>query len=152
MTVVHPRVTYADLERMPDDGHRYELHDGEVFVVPAPLPRHQLTQILIVELLRGHARRAGGLVIDSPIDIVLSDYDVLQPAVVFFQAARAHLVNLDAPIRHVPDVCVEVLSTSTAQMDRGRKTQMFARYGVPEYWIPDPPTGRLELYRLDGAS
>ena len=51
--LVRPRVSYADLERSPEDGRRYELYDGEVFVVPAPLPRHQVVQILIVELLRG---------------------------------------------------------------------------------------------------
>ena len=44
--VVQPRVSFADLERAPEDGRRYELYDGEVFVVPAPLPRHQVAQQL----------------------------------------------------------------------------------------------------------
>jgi len=145
--LVRPRVSYADLERAPEDGRRYELYDGEVFVVPAPLPRHQVVQILIVELLRDYARQHGGRVLDSPIDVVFSEFDVLQPDVLLFTAERAHLVDLDAPIRHAPDLCVEVLSPSTAATDRGRKLQMYARYGVPEYWLVDP-AGRVEIYQL----
>lgn len=148
--IVQPRISYADLERAPEDGRRYELYDGEVFVVPAPLPRHQIVQHLIAELLRGYGRARGGVVLDSPIDIVFSDYDVLQPDVVFFRRERQGLVNLDAPIRHPPDLCVEVLSASTAATDRGRKMQMFARYGVPEYWIVDPHERQIEIYRLSG--
>ena len=49
--VVRPRISFADLERAPEDGRRYELYDGEVFVVPAPLPRHQVVQLLIAEML-----------------------------------------------------------------------------------------------------
>ena len=79
--------------------------------------------------------------------MVFSEIDVLQPDVLLFTAARAHLVDLDAPIRHAPDLCVEVLSPSTAAADRGRKLQMYARYGVPEYWIVDP-AGRLEMNQL----
>lgn len=147
---VRPRISYADLERMPEDGRRYEIYDGEVFVVPAPLPRHQVVQQLIVEVFHRHAQEHGGFAVDSPIDIVFSDYDVLQPDVVFFGPARAHLVDLDAVIRHPPDVCVEVLSPSTQATDRGRKMQTFARYGVQEYWIADPAASTIEIHRLDG--
>lgn len=146
--MVQPRVSYADLERTPEDGRRYELYDGEVFVVPAPLPRHQVTRHLIAELLRTFATHRGGFAVQSPIDIVFSQYDVLQPDVVFFRRERRDLVDLDAPIRHAPDLCVEVLSESTAATDRGRKMQMFARYRVPEYWIVDPHARRVEVYTL----
>ena len=80
-----------------------------------------------------------------------SGYDVLQPDVVCFGPARAHLVNLDHPIRHPPDLCVEILSPSTEATDRGRKLQMFARYGVPEYWIIDPVHETIEIHRLEAG-
>jgi Uma2 family endonuclease len=147
--IVQPRVSFADLERAPEDGRRYELYDGEVFVVPAPLPRHQVVQHLIADMLRDFAAEHGGFAVASPIDIVFSDYDVLQPDVVFFGPARAHLVDLDRVIRNPPDLCVEVISPSTEDRDRGRKMQMFARFGVPEYWIVDSRLRRLEVYRLD---
>src|SRR5205085_7087910 len=82
------------------------------------------------------------------IDIAFSEYDVLQPDVVFFSADRAHLVNLNQVIRHAPDLCVEVLSPSTAATDRGKKMQMFARYGVAEYWIVDPASETIEVLEL----
>jgi Uma2 family endonuclease len=148
---VRPRVSYADLERTPEDGRRYELYDGEVFVVPAPIPRHQRVQMRLGEWLDKYAASAGGFAVDAPIDIVFSDYDVLQPDVVFFRPDRAHLVDLDHAIRHAPDLCVEILSPSTEATDRGRKLQMFARYGVPEYWIVDPVAEVIEVHRLEAS-
>jgi Uma2 family endonuclease len=149
---VRPRVSYADLERAPEDGRRYELYDGEVYVVPAPMPRHQRVQIRIVEWLDEYAESVGGFVADAPIDIVFSEYDVLQPDVIFFQPTRVHLIDLDRAIRHAPDLCVEILSPSTEATDRGRKLQMFARYGVPEYWIVDPLNEAIEVHRLEAGT
>lgn len=149
---VRPRVSYANLERAPEDGCRYELYDGEVFVVPSPLPKHQVVAITVAEMLRQYAREHGGFCVASPIDIVFSDYDVLQPDVIYFSSDRAHLVDLNRVIRHAPDLCVEVLSPSTASTDRGKKMQMFARYAVPEYWILDPVAESIEIYELRDAA
>jgi Uma2 family endonuclease len=148
MKAVRPRVSYADLERSPEDGRRYELYDGEAFVVPAPLPKHQVVQATLTELFRKYARERGGFAVDSPIDIVFSEFDVLQPDVVYFSPDRAHFVDLNRVIRDAPDVCVEVLSPSTAATDRGKKMQMFARYRVPHYWIVDPAAESIEIYEL----
>jgi Uma2 family endonuclease len=148
---VQPRVSFADLERAPEDGRRYELYDGEVYVVPAPMPRHQRVQMRIAEWLDDYAESVGGFAVDAPIDIVFSEYNVLQPDVVFFGPVRAHLVDLDRTIRHAPDLCVEILSPSTEATDRGRKLQMFARFGVPEYWIVDPVHESIEVHRLEAG-
>lgn len=145
---MHPRLTYADLERTPEDGRRYELYDGEVFVVPSPLPKHQVVQQHITEMLCRYAREQGGFAVSSPIDIVFSEFDVLQPDVVYFSPDRARLVDLNRVIRDAPDLCVEVLSPSTAATDRGKKMQVFARFGVREYWIVDPAAESIELYEL----
>lgn len=150
--VLRPRVSYADLERWPEDGRRYELYDGEVFVVPSPLPIHQVVGLAIVQILDGYARAHGGRAFVAPLDIVLSEFDVVQPDVIFFQASRSHLVDLNAPIRHAPDIAVEVISPSTASIDRGKKAQLLARYGVPEYWIADPVRRQLEVYSLSGGA
>ena len=149
---VQPRVSYADLERTPEDGRRYELYDGEVYVVPAPIPLHQVVQYTLAEALRAICRQHGGFAVGSPIDIVFSDYDVVQPDLIVFGPARAHLVDLHTAIRHAPDLCVEILSPSTEATDRGRKLQMFARYGVPEYWIVDPVSASIEIHRLEAGT
>src|SRR3954468_22352285 len=90
---VQPRVSFADLERAPEDGRRYELYDGEVFVVPAPLPKHQVVQDTLTEILRRYAREHGGFAVSSPIDIVFAEFDVVQPDVVYFSPDRADLVD-----------------------------------------------------------
>ena len=140
----------ADLERWPEDGRRYELYDGEVRVVPSLLPVHQVVVMNLVDVFRAYGREHGGLALQSPIDIIFSDYDVIQPDLVFFEASRRHLVRLDAPIRHHPDIAVEVLSPSTRAIDRGRKMQMFARYGMPESWIVGPDAKTIDVHVLRG--
>ena len=150
--VVRPRVSYTDLQQAPEDGRRYELYDGEAFVVPAPIPRHQLAVQNLEALLRLYRQSHGGLVLASPIDIVFSEFDVVQPDVVFFSRDRAHLVDPDRPIRDAPDLAVEVLSPSTAATDRGKKMQMLARYGVREYWLVDPRARTLEIHRLSAET
>ena len=141
-------VTYAELSTWPDDGRRYELYDGEVSVVPAPLPRHQLATLEILHRLYDYGAAHGALVIASPIDIVFTETNVLQPDIVVFTPDRRHHVQLDAPIRVRPDVAVEVISPSTERNDRGRKLAWFQRFEVPEYWILDPVGERMERLRL----
>jgi Uma2 family endonuclease len=150
--VVKPRVSFGDLQHQPEEGRRYEIFDGEMFVVPSPLPLHQLVTVNIDERLRAYARLHGGRSLVAPVDVVLSDYDVVQPDVVFFSSTRQHLVELREPIRHRPDLVVEVLSKSTAATDRGRKLQTYARFNVPEYWIVDPDAPSIEILQLQGGA
>jgi len=148
--VVRPRVTYTDLQHAPEDGRRYELYDGDVFVVPAPIPLHQIAVLRFAELLRDYARVHGGLVFLSPIDIVFSEFNVVQPDIVFFKHGREALIDLHQPIRVEPDLAVEVLSPSTERTDRGKKMQLFVRYCVREYWLVEPDWQQVEVYSLSG--
>ena len=151
MQTVPSRVGYTELANMPEDGRRYEIHGGELVVVPSPLPRHQLAVLAIVRILDDYAATRGGIVLAAPLDIVFGEFDVLQPDVLFFRAERCHLVQPAVVTRHAPDIVVEVLSPSTVAMDRGRKMRTFARYGVPEYWIVDPIDREIEVHRLEGG-
>jgi Uma2 family endonuclease len=151
MKAVDPRVTYAELEQWPDDGRRYELYGGEVIVVPAPLPIHQVVALRVYDRLKQYADLTGGLTLCAPLDVVFSEYDVLQPDLVFFDRDRRGRINLHSAIRVVPNLVVEVLSRSTAARDRGRKRDVFARYGVPEYWIVDPVVCTFEILRNDAT-
>ena len=143
------RFGYADLLALPEDGRRYEIHGGELVVVAAPLLRHQVVVLEVATLLADYGRRSGGLAVTAPFDIVFDEYDVVQPDVVYFRAERTHRVSLDTVTRAAPDVAVEVLSPSTASIDRGRKMRTFARYGVPEYWIVDPVRMEIEIHALE---
>lgn len=151
MQGLQPPVGYTDLEQMPDDGRRYEIYDGELSVVPSPIPLHQFAILAISRLLDDYSTAHGGYALAAPIDIVFSEHNVLQPDVVFFRAERQHLIDPRAVIRHPPDLVVEVLSPSTARNDRGRKLRVFARFGVPEYWIADPDRKSVEVLSLAGG-
>ena len=152
MQDVQPRFGYTDLLALPDDGRRYEIHGGELVVMSSPMLRHQIVVLEIATLLNEYGRRSGGRAVAAPFDIVFDEYDLVQPDVVFFRAKRLHLLRLDAVTRAVPDIVVEVLSPSTAAIDRGRKMRMFARYGVPEYWIVDPVGQQVAIHVFeDGA-
>ena len=146
MQDVRQRFGYADLTAMPDDGRRYEIHGGELVVVPAPVLRHQFAAMEIFAVLDDYRRRSGGLAVAAPFDVVFDEHDVVQPDVVFFRAARLRLLDPDGPARAAPDLVVEVLSPASAHSDRGRKMGIFARHAVPEYWIVDPLRQRIEVH------
>jgi Uma2 family endonuclease len=148
MRTMRLRLSFADLERMPEDGRRYELYDGEPSEVPSPIPRHQRVALHLMELLREYERRAGGLVFVSPLDVVLDEHNVVQPDVVYFGPDRAPAIDLSRPVRIRPDLAVEVLSPGTEATDRGWKLRLLARFGVPEYWIVDSDSEAIEVHVL----
>src|SRR5262245_22000592 len=106
MRAVDPRVSFAEMQQWPDDGRRYELYDGEVILVPSPIPRHQRVAQHVLEILTDYERATGGMAFAAPLDIVLSDYDVVQPDVVFFRHERRHVIDMMQPTRAVPDLAV----------------------------------------------
>ena len=144
-------VSYADLQQMPDDGRQYELYDGEVRVVPSPTNRHQFVLLNLVAVLMEYAQQHGGRLLFAPSDVVFTQYDVVQPDVLYFSEARRELVELDAPTSAAPDLTVEVVSAGTSAHDRVRKQATYARFGVREYWIVDPFEETIEILALDGA-
>lgn len=88
----------------------------------------------------------------APLDIVLSEYNVVQPDVLLFRQQRRHLVRDWEVTRAAPDVAVEVLSERTEARDRGRTMELLAHFGVPEYWIVDPAAETIEIYAVrDGV-
>lgn len=139
------RVSFTDLQRMPDDGNRYELYDGELHVVPAPIPLHQRVARRLFEVLLEYSRSHGGEVFFAPFDIVLTEYDVVEPDLMYFGPESASRIKPFEYVRFPPDLAIEVLSPSTARIDRGRKSDLLARHRVPEYWLVDPRERTFEV-------
>jgi len=147
----YPRVSVADLERWPEDGRRYELYDGEVYVVPSPILLHQIVAGRLYLALSDYVEEHGGIVLFAPLDIVLTDYDVVQPDLLLFTEERRHLLDLRNVTRVPPDLAIEILSLSTARNDRGRKMGLLAQHGVREYWLVDPEAVTIEVYRWSAS-
>jgi Uma2 family endonuclease len=145
------RVSYADLERWPEDGRRYELYDGEVFEIPSPILLHQFVLGRLHLALSAYVQAHGGSVFVAPLDIVLTDFDVVQPDVLLFMPEREHLLQMRQVTRDAPDLAIEILSPATARNDRGRKLRLFERHRLKEYWLVDPDGPSVAVYRLAGA-
>jgi Uma2 family endonuclease len=143
-------VSYADLQRMPEDGRQYELYDGEVHVVPSPTNRHQVVLHNVFALLLQYEQRSGGRLLTAPSDVVFSEYNVIQPDLLYFTKARRHLVPMDAPTQAAPDLTVEIISPGTSAHDYGRKQALCARFGVRESWIVDSFGETIEIFVLEG--
>src|SRR4051794_36488214 len=107
MNAAERHVTYAEMLEWPDDGRRYELYDGEVVVVPAPVLRHQRVALHVMALLRDYEASRGGMVVPAPFDIVFSQHDVVEPDVVYFRAERRHLLSAWSAAYAAPDLAVE---------------------------------------------
>src|SRR5919107_3192891 len=144
-------LTYDDLRDMPDDGQRYEIIGGELIVTPAPTSGHQRVLRRLVRMLDDYANQFNaGEVFFAPFDVVLSRNDAVEPDLVFLSAARPRVPNEDNSIDYAPDLVVEVVSPSSRRVDRVRKMALYARSGVPEYWIVDPGERTLVVNLLQG--
>ena len=151
MKAVQPRLTYPELRLMPDDGKRYELIDGEVFVTPSPNEKHQRVLGNLFLSFSSHARPGNlGRVYIAPFDVVFGEKTALQPDLLFVSAKRLGIIGPEY-VLGAPDLVVEILSPYRQSYDRVTKLEQYALYGVTEYWIIDPIAESVEIYALVGS-
>jgi Uma2 family endonuclease len=151
MTATATKLTYDDYVKLPDDGNRYEIIDGELFVNPSPVPRHQFIVLNIASVLRDYFRaRGGGKVLVSPIDVVFADDRIVQPDVLVIKGDRVAIIGAKN-VRGVPHIAVEVLSDGTRRYDEIQKRRLYESAGVEEYWVVDPELELVKIYRSSGG-
>jgi len=142
------KLTYQDYLLLPDDGKRYEIIEGELYMTPAPATRHQIIIGRLVHLLLSYLEtHPAGTVLTAPCDVVLSDTDIVQPDLLYVRKdgkAQITKQNVQGP----PDLVVEILSPGTAARDRDLKRKRYERFGVLEYWLVDPDQNTLEILAL----
>ena len=138
------RLTYDDYLTLPEE-KRYELMEGELFMVPAPDFYHQIVSGNIeLPLMEFVKKRNLGIVAYAPVDVVLSPEDVLQPDILFITRERRHIIT-KKNVSGAPDLVIEILSPSTQERDKLVKRDIYSRYGVKEYWIVDPVGKNIEV-------
>lgn len=138
--------TYQDYLKWPDD-ERWEIIEGKAFYLgpPAPILEHQSVAGDFFGILREKLKGQKCTPFISPVDVVFSDTNVVQPDVVVVcdpsKLQKTH-------IHGAPDIVIEVLSPSTALKDKREKKVLFEKYGVKEYIIVHPGDSFVEYYQL----
>lgn len=145
-------LTYADYAAIPSDGKRHEIIDGEHFVNPVPNLYHQrVSRHLQLQLMNAIELKRLGVVINAPVDVQLSDHDIVQPDLVFVSNDRRWIMT-PTRIRGIPDMVAEILSPSNSKHDTELKRELYQRCGIPEYWILFPDDHQLlQLVLVDGV-
>ena len=151
---VEPLITVAELDCLPDDGNRYELIEGELFVSTAPGLPHQRVAGNLYFSLRSHLKEnPSGEVILTP-GVIFSEYSAVIPDLVYVNNDRAQGIIANNRFVAAPDLVIEIVSPGKENEDRDRvvKRQAYGKYGVKEYWIVDPQQRTVEVYRLKGRT
>ena len=136
--------TVSDLDRMPDDGHRYELLDGTLIVSPAPgLPHQRVAAVLVVLL---ELACPDDFVVFPNVGVRIGVRSALEPDAVVAQRGDVSGVRLTRP----PLLVAEILSPDSALRDLNLKKAAYERFGIPSYWVIDPDLERpgLRAFRL----
>jgi Uma2 family endonuclease len=145
------KLTYEDFLLFPDDGQRHELIDGEHYVTPCPITKHQRVSGNLYWLLRSYLEvHPIGEVFYAPFDVIFSEFDVVEPDLLYLSKARAAEVLTSKNVKGTPEIVVEIGSPGTRKRDETIKRRLYERSGVHDYWIVDPDLDVVRVCRHGG--
>lgn len=143
------QMTYELYAAMPDDGRRYEIIEGTMELMsPGPSTTHQAVSGELEFILR-QSCISDYVIYHAPLDVILSSTTVLQPDILMIHRSRLHIVTIRG-IEGPPDLVVEIVSPGSRKRDKLDKMNMYAKYGILEYWVVDAEVRTLEQYHLLG--
>jgi Uma2 family endonuclease len=144
--------TYADYLEVPEDGKRYQVMGGVLYMTPDPTSYHQKIVRNLMLLLWNYIKERGlGQVLCSPIDVIFSNTDVVQPDIVFLSKGKLELIHKEG-ICGPPDLVIEVVSPASKKLDESFKKNLYERHGVYEYVLVYPEAKRVVQYASEGGS
>jgi Uma2 family endonuclease len=140
--------SYAEYARLPDDGNRYEVLDGEVLVTPAPGTRHQRIAANLFTELRQHvlSNRLGEVL--WGLDVLISENSYLQPDILFIPESQRHRLT-ERGMEGPPGLVVEVISPGSIRIDRVAKPARYCDFGIPQYWAVDPERSGIWIWDFE---
>lgn len=149
IATVQKKKTFKDLEKI--DSPFCYLLEGEIFMVPAPIPEHQdVSRNIEFLLLQFVKKKKLGKIYNSPIDVYFDEYNTLQPDILFISKKRLSIIK-KKKIEGAPDLVMEILSENNPKHDLTVKKDIYAKYGVKEYWILDPLEKSIIIYQNKGG-
>jgi Uma2 family endonuclease len=145
------KLTYDDFVLFPDDGRRHELIDGEHFVTPSPNTRHQRISGNLYFVIRSWLEEHPvGQVFYALLDVIFSNFDVVEPDLLYMSNERAAQIAMGQHVNGVPELVIEIASQGTRKRDETIKRRLYERFGVTEYWVIDPDLDVVRVYRRSG--
>lgn len=146
--ILPPPLTIEHYKLLPENGPRYQLIEGDLYIAPAPNRYHQDISRNLEYILLDHLEEHPiGTLYHAPFDVYLDDNNVFQPDIIVVMNERRAILT-DAGAEGAPDFVVEILSPKTGHFDRGSKRRVYAAQGVREMWIIAPETRKIEVYLL----
>ncbi|MBI5543204.1 MAG: Uma2 family endonuclease [Deltaproteobacteria bacterium] len=145
-------LTYREYACLPNDGRRYELIEGDLHVLPAPSTLHQRVSRRLQFLLMQQLEERGiAEIFNAPTDVILSESNIVQPDLILVRMSREGAVS-QRGIEGAPNVAVEIVSPSNRSDDELLKKALYAKWGIPEYWVVDPEHAQISVYRAEGGA
>ncbi len=137
--------TYQDYFNLPNDGNRYEVINGELIMVAAPNTFHQkISWNLILAIGSFLKKKKIGQAFGAPTNVLLDEKNVVQPDILFILNEHSEIVK-EKYVEGTPELMIEILSEGSAYRDLVDKKELYAKFGVKEYWIVDPMKQRVEI-------
>lgn len=149
---IEPMATVADLDVMPRDTNRYEIVEGEILVSRAPSLLHQSVSGNLFASIKNYLRQNPVGEIWATPGVIFNDFNGVIPDLVFVNTERRNEIAAGERITGAPDLIIEIISPGpdNEKRDRVIKLQQYAKFGVKEYWIVDPASRTVDIYRLEG--
>jgi Uma2 family endonuclease len=148
--IVEPILTIEDLDATPDDGNRYELIDGVIYMLCSPNLKHQMA-LHNLQMEIGLFLRSNPIGFICPgIGVIFDDFNGVIPDLVFISNEQQDEIASGDRVYGAPDLAIEIVSpgSENERRDRGIKRQLYGFHKVKEYWIVDPENRRIEVYKL----
>lgn len=141
-------ITVLEYMAMPEGPPYHQLIEGELFMSPSPHWRDQKISRNIERILERHLEKHDlGELFHAPMDVILNETNVYQPDVLFFRYSGNARLG-ERCVEGAPDFVVEILSESTAHLDRDRKRKIYAQRGVKELWFVAPEEKQVIVFHL----
>jgi Uma2 family endonuclease len=136
---------------LPETNRIIELSEGRLIITPSPTTQHQRIVLKLSYLLVDYVSSYNlGEIIIAPLDVRLWEGNIRQPDIIFM--SNEHLDRITEQLWGVPDLVIEILSESTAKVDKEDKYLEYQRAGVLEYWIVNPFKQSIEVFTLENET
>jgi len=142
------KLTVRDYELMPQGREILQLIDGDFYMTPAPIFKHQeVSKNIESEFIRFLDKNPVGKIIHSPLDFYVDRFNVVQPDLVYISKENYRIIS-ERGIEGPPDIIIEILSPSTEEIDLNLKMDLYWRIGVREYWIVNIEKEEIQVYEI----